>query len=701
MVETVAFAVAWAVSNAAAGVGVAVAGQATLAAGAAALVGPALTLGLSAGVSYLGSSFFADGSEAIIPKPADGQHSIKQEIPPLSFAYGHVKKGGFYVFLEEHDGTAYSVIVLASHPIEGVEEFYLNDIRALVNDEGIVEGVDSPDAGSDKYYVNGPFHVIQLLSRNGDPVGVPYPRLPEFFPSIWGEDYRGDGLATIYMHARSADAESFTTIYPNSLPAPIPEIKGKNDIYDPRTGTRGYTENLALIYLDFLCMPFGGKQALEDFDLDSWSRAADCCGELVTNRSGELEPRYFGGIFGNFDMDPVTVQKYMAGAAELVLFETGEGKLAVHAGEWIEPDIHIQTKDIIAFSYEANLNPASRMESVRGRWTNPETGFATEDAAIFGNTNIFDGDARSETLDNPIIQRHNHCQRLQKIYYTRKRAAFVTLTVDYFAAQGLMQSRFVKVTHKPYMDGGYIEITGRPKLILRPYLRYEISGRHVPDTLFDFDAASEEGEPAALPEKIGTTPIPLPENVSVKIKADGDAVRAYATFESASNNLTYQLLSEQADGQHAVRDSALSGKLYVYSAPLIPGEYYNFKMRSLTALGVASEWTDTITLYAQSDPNPPGNPLNVSVVGDEGQAIVSWKTPNSDNFGSTAIYRGTTSNADDAEIIDHINSAASSNQDFEDTGLVAGTYYYWVSSVNRAGVGGDLVLASGSPVIVS
>src|ERR1700761_749291 len=103
----------------------------------------------------------------------------------------------------------------------------------------------------------------------------------------------------------------------NGLPEISFVVSGKNDIYDPRTGTTGFTANAALCIADYLAQPTWGYNA---FNLDStqpapaWTpanwgtqipaadliSAANICDEQVTLALGGSEPRY--ACNGSFDV---------------------------------------------------------------------------------------------------------------------------------------------------------------------------------------------------------------------------------------------------------------------------------------------------------------------------------------------------------------------------------------------------------------
>src|SRR5690606_8126387 len=90
------------------------------------------------------------------------------------------------------------------------------------------------------------------------------------------------------------------TYDPDAFPGGIPnitvDIEGKDDILDPRTGTRGYSENPALCLADYLAhATFGigaGIGAADGIEAASLIEAANICDETVPLASGGSERRY-------------------------------------------------------------------------------------------------------------------------------------------------------------------------------------------------------------------------------------------------------------------------------------------------------------------------------------------------------------------------------------------------------------------------
>ena len=107
-----------------------------------------------------------------------------------------------------------------------------------------------------------------------------------------------------------------------------------------------FSTNLALMRLDHLAQPFGGKLGYDRMYMPDWIDAANVGDQIVTNRTGGLEFRYHGGMWFRANNDPVEVGRTLDEAAELVVYERNDGKIGVHAGRFVTPDITL-TQDHI------------------------------------------------------------------------------------------------------------------------------------------------------------------------------------------------------------------------------------------------------------------------------------------------------------------------------------------------------------------
>ncbi len=120
--------------------------------------------------------------------------------------------------------------------------------------------------------------------------------------------------------------------------------------------------------------------------------------------------------------------------------------------------------------------------------------------------------------------------------------------------------------------------------------------------------------------------------------------------------------------------------------PLADGSTYDFRVR-FVAGSTPGPYSAAVTLAASADNTAPGPPTGFVANGGAGQASGAFTSPNSPNFGSAVIYRGTTTTFSAATAIATRYGAPSQSFDFIDSGRSPGTYRYWVRALNRSSFG--------------
>ncbi|KZK76477.1 hypothetical protein PsW64_05206 [Pseudovibrio sp. W64] len=600
MPHAVALGVAFVLSNGAAILGASVATQAILAGAAVSSVGVGIIgVGLSAGVGYavkeLAGTQRRQSNAAPLPSVADGKVNQRQSVPSRSFAYGLVRKAGDMMFLEERDGTAYMIIAHASHEIDGFVEHYLSDAAVEIDEDGNVIKSLSNDEDASKYYrLSGKAKVI-IKERLGTPVGEPYSELVTKFSDIWSDDHRGDNIASTLVICKSVSAQHHRTVYPHGYPTVTSLVRAKR-VLDPRTDEVAFSRNLALHRLDLLLSPYGGALKPERINLESWANAAAVADEQVTNFQGDQEPRYHGGFSGRENNDPTEVARLIDEAGELLLYVDLQGKVAVHAGEWVEPDIHLKTADIKEVTFLSNRNPNSNVKSVRGLWTNPELNYTEDDAVIWGDPYVDENDPRSRTVDNECIQSHNHMRRKQKLKYIRATAPRVRIVCDYFASENLPFRRFIKITEPPHLVDAYLELIGTPILDLNNFT-HQFEAIVVPKSLYDFEP-EEEGEKGDPPQRIGSSALPIVTSFTIAFEQQGQSLIAEASFSRGSEALTYELEYMKTSGGAAKYAQANDGEETIETESLTARVEYRFRMRTRSVFGQNSSWSNPVVHQA-------------------------------------------------------------------------------------------------------
>ncbi|MBY3268399.1 hypothetical protein HFO05_07205 [Rhizobium laguerreae] len=652
----------------------------TVAAANALYLGTAALLygGLTVGLGLVSRALTPKPS---VPKPEDGTYNLKQSVPSLPIVLGRVKKAGDYVFLEQSNGVAYHIIVHAGHRVQGYVKHYLHDEEVVLSGSGVVLQPDHFHDDGDDYIV--------INTRLGLPAETAYGDVVSQLSSIWTTNHRGDGLASIMMRCATAPSKDYLKIYPNQMPEHSAVIDGMR-LYDPRTGVTAFSVNLALMRLWHLTSPYGGKLSIDDMHLPDWINAANVCSQTVTNRSGGSESRYEGGMWFRANSDPIEVGRTLDQAAELVVYERPDGKIGVHAGEYVEPTITLTRNEIISFGLNTNVDPATTVLAVRGRFTDPGDIYNTNDAAIYGNPYVGEDTERTLTVENVAVQSHNHIQRLQKLAYIRRNGARVSITAHYDPDNDVAYHRFIRVQYSPKLSDAVIEITSKVTISLRD-MTVSFSGIVVPSGLYDFNAATEEGEPGASIVIITPTGAPVPVNFDVVIQTEivsGGSTAAYAlaSWDLVSPSLTYELEWEKTSGSTGPQSVvSTAGETQVRSGYLADGTQYKFRLRSWSG-GASSAWTAYEIRTATADPAAPGVVTGVSATGGVGQVTLNWTAPNSANYSAARCYINTVNTFSGATLAATEYGAPSSADSRNVTGLTAGVKYGFIEAINASGV---------------
>lgn len=665
------------------------------------------TYALAIGGAAFASSLFAQ--KPAVPKPEDGSYNLKQNVPSLPIVYGRVKKGGDYVFLEEYNGAAYHIIVWCGRRIQGFAQHYGHDNLLIIDEFGNVI--------SDYYRDGAPY--VNISTRTGYDNENPYTDVTSAFPGAWSSSHRGDGLASVRIRAVTPEDKYYMEVFPNGMP----EHSAIGDgmlLYDPRKdstqpGGAGshrwnspnsweFSQNLALMRLDHLAQPFGGKLGYARMHMPDWMHAANVADQGVVNRTGGVEPRYHGGMWFRANNDPVEVGRTLDEAGEMIVYERSDGKIGVHAGEFVTPDIRLTQDHIFAIEVDKNRRVSSTVLAVRGRFQNPANHYNIEDAAIYGDPyGETDDTERTRTFDNAAIQSHNHCQRKQKLTFIRANARRVAISADYHAAKNCAYRRFIRV-HYPSrgLVEATIEITSTVSLDLRN-MRVSFSGIIVPDNLYAFNAATEEGSPGNSIPVITNPGVPVPSGFTVSVRTEvvsGGATAAYLFGEwTAIAGITrYEMAYDRVTGSTGVQSVyASDGSAFVRSGYLVDGQQYRVRLRAWGG-GVPSDWTDYQVVTAVADPTPPGVVVGVSVTGGSTQANFSWVAPNSPNYAAVRIYINTVNSFSGATLVATEYGPPNIADGRVVTGLTTGTKYGFLVAINASGAASSPVSTGGFTV---
>lgn len=237
----------------------------------------------------------------------------------------------------EHDQYN-MVLVWSGHECDSIVNVYLDGrkiywqgsgvgwvVRNGIGSGGIADGNDHVGPDGQTYNFGGTGHSgIYVESRfgdqsDGDVIGGLTANDPHWAATLAGSPWVG-GCCYSYLKV-----EYNQSLFPQ-FPQPKATIRGLNRIYDPRTGTYGWSNNWALIINFFLTDQEFGLGDVGAVNEDQLIAAANVCDETVNLAAGGTEARYTCNWRTDTSMSPGDILQ--------TLMSCAAGRLSRIGGEW-------------------------------------------------------------------------------------------------------------------------------------------------------------------------------------------------------------------------------------------------------------------------------------------------------------------------------------------------------------------------------
>ncbi|MDR2309005.1 MAG: DUF1983 domain-containing protein [Paucimonas sp.] len=327
--------------------------------------------------------------------------TVRSSKAPARFILGKVSTGGVLVWAQEEAGTQrdgewlHLVYVLCEGAVDGLEEIYLGE--ELINTYG---------ADASYELVVNPTQVNAFLKAN----------CPD-----WKDEQIGRGLSFVRLSLRY-NAEKF----PSGIPDARFVVRGRNDLYDPRTGMAGYSENTALHILWFLRTRCGVPD--DEIVFETFASGANVCDESVANPDGTTSPRYRSSCVIGADEQRTNVLQKLEAACGGKVIRVG-GRWMFQAGAYYGPwDFEI-TEDMVIGTITGSTEPANdaAVNTIRGTFTDTTQSWTETDypEVSVAEWVVADGGEAAETLAFSYVTNPYQAQRLANIELRRRRAGGV------------------------------------------------------------------------------------------------------------------------------------------------------------------------------------------------------------------------------------------------------------------------------------
>jgi hypothetical protein len=324
--------------------------------------------------------------------------TVRSSKAPVRFILGRVATGGVLVWAQEQSGTQaegewlHMVYVLSEGPIAALENIYLGE-----------EEIGSFGEYASYELIVNPTQVNAFLRANC---------------AGWKDSQIGRGLSFVRVSLRYS-AERF----PSGIPDTRFVVRGRNDIYDPRSGAFGYSANTALHMLWYLRERCGVPD--DEIVFSTFASAANVCDEGVTNADGSVSQRYRTGcVIGADEQRTGVLQKFEAACAGK-LIRVG-GRWMLQAGAYYGPYDFEVTEDMVVGTINGSTEPTndSAINTVRGTFIDPSQSWTETDypEVRIDQWVVEDGGEAAETLTFSYVTDPYQAQRLANIELRRRRA---------------------------------------------------------------------------------------------------------------------------------------------------------------------------------------------------------------------------------------------------------------------------------------
>jgi hypothetical protein len=347
--------------------------------------------------------------------------TVRSSKAPVRFILGRVSTGGVLVWAQEQSGDQgegewlHLVYVLCEGAIDALENIYLGEEEI---------GAFGPLASYE--LVVNPTQVNEFLKAN----------CPD-----WKDSQIGRGLSYVRVSLRYS-AEKF----PSGIPDTRFVIRGRNDIYDPRTGAAGYSANTALHLLWFLRNRCNVPD--DEIVFETFASAANVCDEGVTNADGSTSQRYRTGCVIGADEQRTGVLQKLEAASGGHLIRVG-GRWMFQAGAYYGPYDFEITEDMVIGTVTGSTEPTNdtAINTVRGTFIDPSQSWTETDypEVSVGEWIVEDGGEAAETLTYSYVTDPYQAQRLANMELRRRRAGGAISIPMNFAGYNCRPGRVVRV----------------------------------------------------------------------------------------------------------------------------------------------------------------------------------------------------------------------------------------------------------------
>jgi len=526
----------------------------------------------------------------------------------------------------QRNGHLHMVVVWAAHEIESIDQVFLGD-----DDDPLTLDVNGFST-DDKYNTPG-VQFVRVIHHLGSPTQVADPLLVDEVDE-WTDDHRLQALSYSYLRLR---------FNPDIFPEGVPNVSivGKfAKVFDPRTSTTAYSENSALVLLDYLTghqndpdYDYGMRvDKTDEIDEATFIAAANICEEPITLLDETIVDRYNAdGVLSTADNHIDNIKKIISSFAGRTAYT--QGQWVAFAGAFDAPTVTIDTDEWLIGDISVLPKPTydELFNAVKGVFVDKTKKYQATDFPARTNAFFQDQD-NGELLFADFVFHMTTCseraQRLAKIQLEEHRQPIVaTLPCNLRALQLRIWDTVAVIND----DLGWASKVFRViRWALNPEGGIEVTIKEDASSIYDWNAGDatlfDTAPNTNLPDPTFVFPPGIPIINEVKfVSTDGTGVKVKAEISwAASENLhiryyefEYKL---QTDTEFIQSEPVSNPAITIFD--IAPGEY-DFRVRAVDLRDVKSAFSTTSQeIFALTD--IPADISEFTMVAAAGQAILGW-----------------------------------------------------------------------------
>lgn len=671
--------------------------------GATGIVATVLTaviaVGLTVGLNALVSAVFKPARA----KPSDGQQVTRQAIGSRRRHYGIVHTAGQLSFFESAGGTLGQVVTLGTGEESDILEHRIND-KVVTVSGGVV--------------TDASFHgALKIYTRSGQASQTAISELTAKFPT-WTSDHRQRGCAHAAIIADPVKQELFSEVYNGQVPQ-YSQVRKTAKVYDPRrdstavihddglgtvvygTGahrlnnpaTWEWSDNGALVIADYAAHPDGYGLGYDRVNWTGIAAEAEVCDEDVVTIGAETIKRW--RIWTSYSLsqdERRDVLTDMCKAVDGFTWQDARGLFNLKVGRWEAPGVTITDDHILSLSARLGPDPQQAVSAIKVLYTEAAIGYREQESATIGGTGALDPNTDPQAMPVYDAPHHNQAARIGKLAWTRlgDDRWHITAQLNLFGLN-LLGERFCRVESAQLGAAGWFAIDGLRLRLAPGRMGVEATLSQVEPADWDFDAETEEGTPpAGSGGGAGAVVIGVPTGLAlsaVQIVLNGAAAVAIEASWAASGrvDLVTEARYRPTSGGSWIAMTADQDARTARSGPVDSGTSYDVQIRAVTITGRASAWSAAATILPVAV-LPLSAPTDLSLIGNTGSADISFRLPTEPSLAYARIYRTAgTSFTSPVQVGSDIVGGLGEVITRTESGLSAGTKYYWVRAFNASG----------------